>query len=97
MEPSRWGTPRESATLTVRWFAAKTSDVPPEFSFHYSDSDADFAWHHHEQKHVGGWGHFQERTSGSGYTYEPYQFPSQNPAQLTWEVMADLASKLPSK
>ncbi len=97
LEPSRWGTNRDTATLTVRWFAGETADVPPEFSFHYSDSHADFGWHHHEQEHIDGWGHFQERTSDSGYAYEPHRFPSQNPAQLTWEVMTYLASKLKSE
>lgn len=97
LEPSRWVPNRDTATLTVRWFAGETADAPPEFSFHYSDSHADFGWHHHEQEHVDGWGHFQERTSASEYTYEPHQFPSQNPAQLTWEIMAYIASKLKSQ
>jgi len=97
LEPERWGTDRESATLTVRWFAGETPDTRPEFSFHYSDGQTDFGWHHHEQEHVDGWGHFQERTNDSGYACEPHTFPSQNPAQLTWEIMAYLASKLKSE
>lgn len=36
MEPSRWGTNHETATLTVRWFAGETTDARPEFAFHYS-------------------------------------------------------------
>lgn len=96
VEPNRWGTDRDTATLTVRWFAGDTPDARPEFSFHYSDEQTDFGWHHHEQEHVDGWGHFQERTNDSGYAHEPHTFPSQNPAQLTWEIMSHLASKLQS-
>jgi hypothetical protein len=97
VEPERWETIRENATITVRWFAGGTPDARPEFSLHYSDEQTDFGWHHHEQEHVDGWGHFQERTNDSGYAHESYSFPSQNPAQLTWEIMADLASKLKSE
>lgn len=94
LEPQRWETTREHATVTVRWFAGETQGARPEFSFHYSDEQTDFGWHHHEQAHVDGWGHFQERTNDSGYAYEQYSFPSRNPAQLTWEIMAALASKV---
>lgn len=94
LEPERWEIDRDSATLTVRWFAGETPNTRPEFSFHYRDERTDFGWHHHEQEHVDGWGHFQERTGDSGYAYEPHTFPSQKPAQLTWEVMSLLASKL---
>ena len=97
LEPRRWGTNRESATLTVRWFAGETSDTRPEFSFHYSDSEADFGWHHHEQPNADCWGHFQERTSDSEYAYVSHQFPSPNPGQLTWEIMAYSASMLKSE
>lgn len=97
VDPERWGTARESATLTVRWFGGETSDARPEFSFHYSDGQTDFGWHHHEQEHVDGWGHFQKRTTGAGYVYEPHSFPPQNPAQLTWEIMSDLISKIKYK
>lgn len=96
LEPERWGTDRDDATLTVRWFAGETPNARPEFSFHYSDGQTDFGWHYHEQEHVGGWGHFQEQTGNSGYAYDAPEFPSQNPAQLTWEVMSHLASKLKS-
>jgi hypothetical protein len=95
--PERWGTERDNATLTVRWFAGETPDASPVFKFHYSDTETDFGWHHHEQDHVDGRGHFQERTGDAGYTYEPYRFHAQNPAQLTWEVMSLLSSKLNSE
>jgi hypothetical protein len=94
LDPERWGTDRESATLTVRWFAGETPESRPEFSFHYSDAESDLGWHHHEQEHVDGWGHFQKRTNDTEYDYEPHSFPSHNPAQLTWEIMSDLASQL---
>jgi len=94
VEPQRWGVDRENATLTVRWFAGETPAARPKFSFHYSDGQADFGWHHHEQDHVDGWAHYQERINESGYRYEPHEFPSQNPVQLTWEVMSHLASKV---
>jgi hypothetical protein len=94
LEPTRWGADRDNATLTVRWFAGETPDARPEFSFHYSDAGADFGWHYHEQDHVDGWGHFQKRTGEGDYSYEQYTFPSRVPAQLTWEVMTQLASRL---
>ena len=90
----RWGTERGSATLTVHWFAGETPDAYSEFEFHYSDGETDFGWHHHEQGHVDGRGHFQERTGDAGYTYEPRTFQAQNPAQLSWEIMSLLSSKL---
>jgi len=92
----RWGIDRENATITVRWFAGETQDARPEFKFHYSDEETDFGWHHHEQEHVDGWGHFQERTDDDGYTYESHTFQAQNPAQLSWEIMSILPSKLNS-
>lgn len=97
LEPERWGTDRESAALTVRWFAGETPDARPEFSFHYSDGQTDFGWHHHEQEHIDGWGHFQKQTNDAGCVYESHSFPSQIPAQLTWEIMSGLASKLQSE
>lgn len=97
LEPERWGTDRDSATLTVRWFAGETPEADPEFSFHYTDDQTDFGWHYHEQDHVDGWGHFQERIVGTEYTYESQTFPSHNPAQLTWEIMSRLESKLTSE
>jgi hypothetical protein len=93
----RWGIERDNATVTVHWYAGETPDARPEFEFHYSDEVTDFGWHHHEQEHVDGWGHFQEHTNDSGYTYEPQTFHTQNPAQLTWEVMSLLSSKLKSE
>jgi len=93
----RWGIERESATLTVRWFAGTTPDARPAFEFHYSDGETDFGWHHHEQEHVDGWGHFQERTGDAGYTYEPHTFHARNPAQLCWEAMSLLSSELSSE
>lgn len=96
VDPERWEIDRESATLTIRWFAGETPDARPEFSFHYSDEQTDFRWHHHEQDHVDEWGHFQTQSTASGYAYESHSFPSENPAQLTWEIMSDLASKLTS-
>lgn len=90
----RWGIERENATVTVHWFAGETPTARPEFEFHYSDEKADFGWHHHEQEHVDGWGHFQERTGDAGYTYERHRFQAQNPAQLSWEIMSLLSSKL---
>ena len=93
----RWGIERESATLTVRWFAGTTPDARPAFEFHYSDGETDFGWHHHEQEHVDGWGHFQERTGDAGYTYEPHTFHARNPAQLCWETMSLLSSELSSE
>ena len=92
----RWGAERGSATLTVRWFAGETPDACSEFEFHYSVGKTDFGWHHHEQEHVDGRGHFQER-SDAGYTYEPHAFHARNPAQLSWEVMSLLSSKLSSE
>lgn len=97
VETERWGTERDDATLTVRWFGGDTPDTRPEFSFQYSDGQTDFGWHRHEQDHVDGWGYFQEQTTGSGYTHEPQTFQSENPAQLTWELMSRLASKLKSE
>lgn len=94
LEPDRWGTDRGNATLTVRWFAGETPESRPEFSFHYSDVQSNLGWHHHEQEHVDGWGHFQKRTNEAEYDYESDSFPSHNPAQLTWEIMSDLASQL---
>jgi len=93
----RWGIERESATLTVHWFAGATPGARPAFEFHYSDEETDFGWHHHEQEHVDGWGHFQERTGDAGYTYEPHTFHAQNPAQLCWETMSLLSSELSSE
>ena len=93
----RWGIERDNATVTVHWYAGETPDARPEFEFHYSDEVTDFGWHHHEQEHVDGWGHFQEHTNDSEYTYEPQTFHTQNPAQLTWEVMSLLSSKLKSE
>ena len=90
----RWGIERESATVTVRWFAGATPDARPAFEFHYSDEETDFGWHHHEQEHVDGWGHFQKRTGDAGYTYEPHTFHARNPAQLPWETMSLLSSEL---
>ena len=97
LAPDRWGIERDNATLTVRWFAGETADTCPTFEFHYSDNQTDFGWHHHEQDHVDGWGHFQERTDDAGYTYNLHLFHAQNPAQLTWEVMSLLSSKLGDK
>jgi hypothetical protein len=94
LKPKRWGAKRDNATLTVHWFAGETPDSRPEFEFHYSDDQTDFGWHHHEQEHVDGWGHFQERAGDSEYVHEPHTFLSKNPAQLTWEVMEELASKV---
>ena len=93
----RWGIERESATVTVHWFAGATPDARPAFEFHYSDGETDFGWHHHEQEHVDGWGHFQERTGDAGYRYEPHTFHAQNPAQLSWETMSLLSFKLSSE
>ena len=93
----RWGIERESATLTVHWFAEKTPDACSEFEFHYSDGETDFGWHHHEQGHVDGRGHLQERTDDAGYTYEPRTFQAQNPAQLSWEIISLLSAKLSSE
>lgn len=90
----RWGIERETATLTVHWFAGETPDARPAFEFHYSDEETDFGWHHHEQEHVDAWGHFQERTGNAGYTYEPQTFRADNPAQLSWEIMSLLSSRL---
>lgn len=95
LRPGRWGAERDSATLTVHWFAGETPDARPEFEFHYSDAQTDFGWHQHEQEHVDGWGHFQERTGNAGYRYEPQTYDAQNPAQLVWEIMSLLSSKLP--
>lgn len=97
LAPERWGTGRDNATVTVRWFAGETRDARPEFEFQYSDGQADLGWHHHEQDHVDGWGHFQKRTGDAGYTYEPHTFHTQNPAQLVWEVMSHLSSEMKSK
>ena len=94
LAPDRWGTDRENATMTVRWFAGEARDARPELEFHYSDEQADFGWHHHEQEHVPEWGHFQERTGDGEYTYEPQTFHAENPAQLTWEVMSLLEDQL---
>lgn len=94
---NRWGVSRENSTLTIRWFAGETPEARPEFSFHYSDERTDFGWHHHDQDHVDGRGHFQRRTDDARYVYESYVFPSENPAQLTWEIMTDLASRLESE
>ena len=77
----------------VRWFAGKSEDARPEFSFHYSDAERDFGWHHHEQEYVEGWGHFQERTGTAEYSYESYTFTSENPARLVWETMSRLSSR----
>jgi len=93
----RWGIKRGSATLTVHWFAGETPDACPEFEFHYSDGETDFGWHHHEQGHVDGRGHFQERTGDAGYTYEPHTFRARNPAQLAWEIMSLLSSRMSSE
>lgn len=93
----RWGIDRENATLTVHWFAGETPAARGEFEFHYSDEETDFGWHHHEQEHVDGWGHFQERIGDANYTYEPQTFHAQNPAQLSWEIMSLLSSKLAPK
>lgn len=95
--PQRWGTDRDSATLTVYWFAGETPDARPTFEFHYSDEQTDFGWHRHEQDHVDGLGHFQERTGDTGYAHEPHTFHAQNPAQLVWEIMSLLASKLQNR
>ena len=97
LEVKRWEMERDNATVTVHWYAGETPDARPEFEFHYSDEATDFGWHHHEQEHVDGWGHFQERTNDSGYAYEPQTFHTQSPAQLTWEVMSLLSSKLQSE
>ena len=96
VEPERWGVQRETATLTVRWFAGETPGARSAFSFHYSDTQTDFGWHHHEQAHIDGRGHFQERADDSGYSYDAHEFPSLNPAQLTWEMMTLLSSDLQS-
>ena len=93
----RWGIEHGSATLTVHWLAGETPDACPEFEFHYSDGETDFGWHHHEQEHVDGRGHFQERTGNAGYTYESHTFQARNPAQLSWEIMSTLSSKLSSE
>lgn len=77
--PQRWGAERDSATLTVHWFAGETPDARPALEFHYSDEQTDFGWHRHEQDHVGGLRHFQERTGDTRYTYEPHTFHAQNP------------------
>lgn len=97
LAPERWGTERDNATLTVQWFAGEKPETRPEFEFHYSDTQTDFGWHSHEQEHVDGWGHFQERTDEAEYTYEPHTFQTHNPAQLAWEVMSLLSSKLNSE
>jgi len=94
LETRRWDVDRSDATLTVRWFAGETADAHPEFSFHYSDEQTDFGWHHHDQDHVDGWGHFQEQTAGSGYTYEPHSFSTENPSRLVWETMSLLSAEL---
>lgn len=97
LAPERWGAERENATVTVTWFAGETPDTRPEFEFHYSDTQTDFGWHHHEQEHVDGRGHFQERMGNAEYTYEQHTFQTQNPAQLAWEVMSLVSSKLNSE
>lgn len=94
LAPDRLGTERDNATVTVRWYAGETPDALPEFEFQYRDEETDFGWNHHEQEHVDGLGHFQERAGNAGYTYEPHTLHAQNPAQLAWEVMTLLSSKL---
>ena len=90
----RWGVNSTNPTLTVRWFAGESQDATPEFSFHYSDAERDLGWHYHEQEHVESRGHFQARTGTSAYSYEPYDFPSQNPAALVWDMMSNLSSRI---
>lgn len=97
IETKRWGINRTDPTLTVRWYGGQSQKAPPVFSFHYSDDETDFGWHHHEQDHVDGRGHFQKRSDGSGYSYEPHDFGSHNPAHLVWEIMSLLSSELKSE
>jgi hypothetical protein len=93
----RLDTDSTDGTLTVRWFAGRTPDSDPEFSFHYSDENGDFGWHHEPNPHVDGWGHFQERAgSATAYDYEPYSFSSHNPARVVWEVLSRLVAHLQS-
>lgn len=91
VEPSHIGADAPTGTLTVRWFVGD-SDDRPRFTFHYSDeSGFDCGWHHHEQDHVDGWGHYQERDSeGNEYTYEVFQFSSEEPSRIIWEVLDNL-------
>ena len=94
----RWGIHRDDATLTVRWFAGEKSESKPEFSFHYSDGETDFGWHHEPNPHVDGWGHFQEQDefAEEAYAYKEFEFPSENPSQLVWEIMDGVSEQIES-
>ncbi len=91
IEPSHIGADTPSGTLTVRWFVTEPN-ARPEFIFHYSDeSGFDCGWHHHEQDHVMGWGHYQERESETDdYSYQRFQFGSQEPSRVVWEILDEL-------
>lgn len=91
VEPAYIGAKAPRGTVSVRWFVGDPSDRP-RFSFHYADETGfDCGWHHHEQDHVDGWGHYQERASDSEpYTYAEFQFGSEEPARVVWEVLDEL-------
>lgn len=95
VEPSYVGADAPNGTVTVRWFVGDPADRP-RFIFHYSDeSGFDCGWHHHEQDHVDGWGHYQERESGeSEYIYEPFEYGSNEPSRVVWEILDELQTLL---
>jgi len=91
VDPSLVGMDAPSGTLTVRWFVGEPDD-PRRFAFHYADETGfDCGWHHHEQDHIDGWGHYQERESEADeYSYDPFQFESEEPSRIVWEIVAEL-------
>lgn len=96
LDPRVLGASAEEGTLTIRWYAGETSEDPPEFAFHYSDSSGfDCGWHHEPNPHVEGMAHYQERTEAEAdYTYEPISFASDPPVRLLWEVLERLDAQL---
>lgn len=95
VEPLYLGADTSGGALTVRWFVGAPTDRP-RFVFHYTDeSGFDCGWHHHEQDHVDGWGHYQERAPDrDAYTYETFQFESEAPSRVVWEVLDELQTML---
>lgn len=95
VEPSNIGSEAPSGTLTVRWFVSEPNSRP-RFVFHFADeSGFDCGWHHHEQDHVDGWGHYQERDSeAESYTYETFEYQSEEPSRIVWEILDELQSIL---
>ena len=96
VDPALLGSDADEGTITIRWYAGETSDAPPEFAFHYSESSGfDCGWHHEPNPHVDGWSHYQERSKGHGdYTYESVTFGSLHPIPLLWELCDRLAERL---